>query len=135
MNINNLSASALSYFTGTESYTYGPFRKFVMTDGVTYLCQNGVAWFVDLIASHQTAALRKKADGMQVWKLQQLKDDKQHMAVAICEDGNYNELTRQLIEYTDFPFDRFADGMTVWLQEGYVPQLGECLVALLPSEY
>jgi hypothetical protein len=135
MSINNLDPNTLAYFTGTESYTYGPFRKFVMTDGATYLCENGCAWFLDLIASHQNQKVIKASTGFQVWKLTALPNDAENMAKAVCDDGNGNVLASQLIPYTDFPFDKMADGLTVYLQLGYVPGVGDCWVAMLPSEY
>lgn len=134
MSTKNLSSQTLAYFTGTESYTWGPFNKFLMTDGCTYLCHNGCGWFLDLIASHQTAALNKKARGKQFWKLQKITEPG-FMAVAVCDDGDGNILVEQKIEFTDFPFDRMPDGLTVYLQDGHVPQVGDCKVALLPSEY
>jgi hypothetical protein len=106
-----------------------------MTDGVTYLCANGAAWFVDLIASYQNADLRKASDGYQFWRLTPNKANGQHGATAVCDDGNGKILRKQEIEFTDFPFDRFNDKFEVWIQEGYVPSVGEVLVALLPSEH
>lgn len=134
MSINNLSSQTLAHFTDTEKYTWGPFRKFVMTDGCTYLCENGCGWLLDLIASHQTVALRKKANGAQFWRLEQL-DSKDYMARAVCDDGNGNIIIEQKIEFTDFPFDRFPNGITIYVKDGHVPSVGNCLVALLPSEY
>jgi hypothetical protein len=129
----NINPNALAYFTGTESYTYGPFRKFVMTDGVTYLCNHGCAWFVDLIASHQSADLRKKSDGFQVWRLEQC-NDKKAMARASCEDGNRNMLLEQKIEFTDFPFDVLPNGLTVYVEEGSINGRDLVWVAMLSSE-
>lgn len=132
MTTANLSSETLAYFTGNETYTWGPFRKFVMTDGCTYLCENGVGWFMDLIASHQTGNLIKKSAGFQFWKL--MKSEKADcMAVAVCEDGNGNVFVTQNIEYTDFPFDRI-NGLDVYLEEGSIDGRTTVWVALLASE-
>ena len=135
MNINNLNPEVLNGFCGTESYTYGPYRKFVMTDGATYLCDNGCAWFLDLVASHQTRSVIDGSAGFQFWKLLPTKNDAKNMAKAVCEDGNGNVLAKQLIPYTDFPFHKMPQGLTLYVQLGYVPSVGECWVAMLPSEY
>lgn len=129
-----ISASTLSQFSGTESYTWGPFRRFVMTDGVVYLCEYGCGWFADLIASYQNAKLHKAADGFQVWKLLKLDGDPKHMAVAVCEDGNGRKLQEQKIEFTDFPFADMPEGLTVYLEHGSVDGENLVWVAMLPGE-
>lgn len=133
MSIKNLSSETLGSFTGTASYTWGSFRKFVMTDGVTYLCENGCAWFLDLIASYQTAELHKKANGWQFWRIEQI-DTKDYMARAVCDDGNGNIIIEQPIEFTDFPFDRFPNGLSVYLEHGSIDGRNLLWVAMLPSE-
>ena len=133
MMTDNLTPSALSQFYGTEGYTWGPFRKFAMTDGVTYLCGNGAAWFVDLIASHQSKA-RAKLEEFQNWTLKPLNEPNM-MAVATCDDGNGNVVITQKIEYTDFPFDRFPAGLNVYVVLGSLNGKDASWIALLPSEY
>lgn len=128
--MNELDANTLAQFCGTESYTWGPFRKFVMTDGVTYLTRAGCAWFLDVVASYQTSELQASSSGFQEWKLSPNGDG----AVVRCTDGNYNILAEQEIEFTDFPFDRFPSGMTVWLEHGSIDGRNLIWVAMLPQE-
>lgn len=127
-----LKKSDLAYFTGTERYTHGPLRRFVMTDGVTHLCDHGCSWLVDLIASHQTKALQDKSEGFQEWHLQQTSNAE---AVVECRDGNLDTLLSQSIEYTDFPFDEFPNGIKIWLQHGSIDGRNMVWVAMLPSEH
>jgi len=132
MNVNNLSTHDLAQFYGTQTYTWGPFKRFAMTDGCLYLAKNGCSWLMDLIASHQTPTLVEKSDYFQVWRLKPLnKRDK--MAVVICEDGNGNEFLRQEIEYTDFPFDKIGPLM-LFLEEGSIDGKTTTWVLMLPSE-
>jgi hypothetical protein len=132
MMTDNLTPAALSHFYGTEGYAWGPFRKFAMTDGVTYVCMNGLSWFVDLIASHQSKA-RGKLEDFQNWTLKHL-TEQGFMAVATCDDGNGNVVVSQKIEYTDFPFDRFPSGFSIYVKLGSLNGKDLCWVALLPSE-
>lgn len=127
-----LDHASLASFTGSQSYTYGPFRKFVMTDGVEYLCNNGLAWFVDIIASHQTPELQKRSDGFQEWRLL---PSFAHDALIECVDGNYKKLCEQPIEYTDFSFERFPKGLRVWVERGSIDGTNMVWVAMLPTEH
>ena len=117
----------LPNFYGTENYyALSPlFRSFVLTDGARYLADAASAWWLmDAIASHLSsyrdedfvvAKFSKK--GNEWWKLR-------------LEDGNYNVLAQQAIEYSDFPLDE----ITLYV----IPQpMGDVTlhVILLPSEY
>lgn len=87
---------------GTENYYKHPFSKVVYSDGVKFVAETcGAHWLIDLILSHQTNA-KVRAQEFQVWSL-----DRAGVAsskfIAICEDGNGNVVTRQVIDYTDFP--------------------------------
>jgi len=53
------------------------------------------------------------------WKLE-VKEDKS--AILVCEDGNYHELYREKIEWTDFPLNNIE----LWFENG---------VLILPSEH
>lgn len=128
---HKLSASYLQNFSGTQNYTYGPFKRFVMTDGLVFLMANGCAWLVDAIASHQTSDVQKRADGFQVWTLQRNDNGDVNL---VCTDGNYNAIVRQQIEFTDFPFERFPSGLTVYVEYGSIDGVTPCWVAMLPSE-
>lgn len=113
--------STLPTFTGTTQwYRYKtPFAQFKYTDGVDYLANAAEAfWMLDIIASYQHEA-NVKDQPFQVFEFTKHEDDSMTL---IIQDGNYNELARQEIEYTDFPLDE----ITLWFVNK---------VALLPSEY
>lgn len=104
---------------GTESLYCHPFSSYVYTDGVKELVQQCKAyWLVDLVISHQ---LNKTvhATSFQVWELKRSKGD---AFLVVATDGNKNEIARQFIGYSDFPYDE----ATLWLVD-------ETL--LLPNEY
>jgi len=91
----------------------------VYTEGVKDMADTCKAyWLIDLIVSHQINAL-VRSEPFQVWELKKLRDGS---FKAIATDGNRNNLTRQLIPFSDFPYER----ATLWLVDG-------CL--LLPNEY
>lgn len=116
----------LAQFTGTENYYRHPLFKFTFTDGVEYMAKTYDAfWLIDVCMSHAAELIRKYgADseqcGLLVCKLR--RDPAGDGAVFVVEDGDYNELARQVIEYTDFPEPEF----TMWFQNG---------VLFLTSEY
>jgi hypothetical protein len=47
-----LTANDLLQFIGTENYYKCLFKNILHTDGVNFLNQNGLAWFIDVIGSH-----------------------------------------------------------------------------------
>lgn len=104
---------------GTVNYYKTLSPAVIYTDGVKIAAEKLDAyWLIDLIVSHQyNPAVRNTP--FQHWKLERVAGDK---FVAICEDGNDGEVTRQEIEYSDFPFDIFS----LWLTNG---------ILLLPAEY
>jgi len=110
----------LNTFTGTSQYyKASPLYNLNLTDGTKYLAEKtGCYWLIDIVGSYQGEP-KVKAEGFQVWKLK-VNDDKS--AVVTCEDGNYNEIIRQDIPFTDFPLKEIS----VWVQNG---------VCFLPSEY
>ncbi|NCT76504.1 MAG: hypothetical protein GXC78_18355 [Chitinophagaceae bacterium] len=78
------------------------------TDGVKELLQQCKDyWLVDLIISHQLNRT-VHATSFQVWKLKRCNGDS---FLITATDGNNNEIARQSIEYSDFPYD---EG-TLWL--------------------
>jgi len=88
--------------TGTENYYKHPFSKIVYSDGVKFVADTcGAHWLIDIILSWQTSP-KVKVQEFQVWSL-----DRAGVAsskfIAICEDGNGHVVTRQEIDYTDFP--------------------------------
>lgn len=126
---NRLTKSDLAHFTGTENhYRYSPllFRKILLTDGTKYVAdQAGAYWLMDIISSMQLEP-KVRNEGFQVWKLLLDDDSKTRSnmssAVVTCEDGNGNEVYRQVIDSTNFPLDEIK----FYLVDN---------VIMLPSEY
>ena len=131
--IDDLTPSDLANFYGSQRYFR--FMSLILTDGAKFVADCGCHWLLVAIASHQNKTLQKKADGLQVWKLKQLKDDPKHMAVLVCEDGNYKKMVEQKIEYTDFPFARFNGEFALWVEEGSLDGETTAQICLLPSEH
>lgn len=106
----------LRQFTGTEKY-YRHTLGLVFTDGVNW-CINTCScyWFLTMIGSYKYQLGKEE---FQVWQLAKTAEAK---AIVICEDGNKNELIRQEIPFTDFPYSR----LVLWCVDG---------VIMLPSEY
>lgn len=117
---HTLTQADLAQFTGTENWYRHPLcPRITYTDGVKYMAEHaGAYWLLDLIVSHQLDA-KVRREEFQVWKLQVTPEGK---ASVVCEDGNDNMVTRQDIEFSDFPLPE----MTLWFTND---------VILLPSEY
>jgi len=100
------------------------FPRIVLTEGVVELASKlKCYWLIDLIASHDTGKLRKEE--FLACKLKVCL--KKASAVLTIEDGNYNKLKSQKIQFTDFSLS----GLDIWAVdngEGY-------RVLMLPSEY
>ncbi len=112
-----LREESLGQFSGTE-YWYKHLSGYLYTDGVLYVAKEGGAfWLVDKILL--TTRAKKNLQEFGVWKLE-VKEDK--TAVLVCEDGNYNQLYQEQIEWTDFPLSRIE----LWFENG---------VLILPSEH
>ena len=109
---------SLNLFTGTEHYYQHPFG-ILYTDGVKFLADSCACyWLIDAVASWQYDELVKQTE-FQVYKLK-VNEDKS--AVLNIEDGNYNIIQTQAIEYTDFPLD----SIELWFTNN---------VCYLPSEH
>jgi hypothetical protein len=90
--------SALRQFTGTEHY-YRTNGNLVVTDGVKFLADEAKSyWLLDLYASH-LIGVRGEQEGFTVLKMTRVGAG----ASIVIEDGNGNQLARQLVEYTNFP--------------------------------
>jgi hypothetical protein len=99
----DLLAEELSNFIGSENY-YKHLGGLHYTDGVKYLAENAEAyWLVDLIMSYQSRVFRA-VNEFQVWTLQPHPDG-DCSTIAVCGDGDKNEIVRQEITYTNFPLD------------------------------
>lgn len=120
------AADELDQFTGTETWKrHGLLPSILYTEGVAYLAERaGAYWLIDDIAiangirDDETAAIQKEE--FQVWKLQ--RDPEGHGAWLTVQDGNYREIYRKRIEFTDFPLSEIV----LWFTDH---------VIMLPSEY
>ncbi|PIQ23106.1 hypothetical protein COW36_03525 [bacterium (Candidatus Blackallbacteria) CG17_big_fil_post_rev_8_21_14_2_50_48_46] len=73
----------------------------IITDGVKFLCeQTRCFWLIDCIFSYQTLEQIAK-EPFQVIDL--TVDLEKQTGLIVVTDGNEIELTRQDLEYTDFP--------------------------------
>lgn len=112
----------LQQFIGTENYYRHWFRRFVYTDGVHYVAEEGaVYWLLNAIASYQTRQLLRDPmlQEIQFWELQVNPDSS---AVLRCLRDTDDVALTQEIEFTDFPLD----SIKFYLTQG---------VLMLPSEY
>jgi hypothetical protein len=113
-----MNANELLHNTGGGQY-YKHLGNLLFTEGVNDACEKFQCfWFVDVCLSYQSKRFQEKNE-FQVWKLKRRVDNEFEV---ICEDGDDNELLRQLIEFSDFRHDE----LTFWFTNG---------VLLLPSEY
>jgi hypothetical protein len=113
-----LSEADLSQFTGSEHwYRHALNRHVVFTDGAKHAADEGGGyWLLDVIAVAQRYEKRVAAERFQVWKLAVRPD---RTATLTCEDGNYNTVYTQQLEFTDFP----APEVTLWFENNtiYLP--------------
>lgn len=116
-----LTESDLKQFSGSEQwYRHGLVERILFTDGAKHVADAGGAyWLLDEIALAQQYTKAVAAEEFQVWKLAL---GEGHSATLTCEDGNYNEVFRKRIEFTDFPLPE----ITLWFTDNTI---------LLPSEY
>ena len=112
-----LTKNKLRQFSGTENW-YRHLSGYLYTDGVQYVAQEGGACLlIDKILF--TTRAKNNLQEFGAWKLE-VNEDKS--AILVCEDGNYHELYREEIEWTDFPLLRIE----LWFENG---------VLILPSEH
>lgn len=97
-----ITEADLSQFTGTEQYyRHGLFRKVLYTDGVQFLAEEAAAyWLIDAIAAAQYGVKRVNAEEFQVWTLTV---GPACRARLTCEDGDYNAVYTQDLDFTTFP--------------------------------
>lgn len=89
----------LAYYTGTEYWYRHPLnRECLYTDGVKYFVEQvGGYWLLDILAT-EFFDLQHKAGFLSVTlKVEGSQAD------LVIEDGDYNELARKHIDYTDCP--------------------------------
>ena len=133
----------LSGFIGSAEF-YAPTllrHRFVCTEGMRHLCEQGEAhWILDLVASYLATRGRRldaACDGFQLWQLRKLPEGSKNTAEATCWTDTPGprsaRLVRQLIPYTDFPFD--AVGETFQFYVCGTGRHGDRWTAMLKSEY
>lgn len=133
--LRHLTPINLYGFSGSESWTHHWSKKIVLTDGSQFINRNGCDWWLNIIASCQTADLRKTSGGFQSWKLRKLTGEKKFMAVATCDDGNGNILVTKKIPFTDFPFSQLPYGLDMYVEEGSIDGKTTCWVCMLAAEH
>jgi len=112
-----LTAGELRQFTGTTQW-FKHLSGYLYTDGVQYVAEQGGAyWLLDKILFITRAKAKLQEFG--VWKLSVRED---RTAQLVCEDGNYNKLYVEKIEWTDFPLKK----VELWFENG---------VLILPGEH
>lgn len=117
-----LTQADLEQITSTENHYRHWLRRFVYTNGVKYLADEGGAyWLIDAIASHQTRQLLldPMLREIQFWEL---KVNPDRSAVLRCLRDTDDVALTQNIPFTDFPLD----SIKFYLTQG---------VLMLPSEY
>ena len=93
---STITKEELNQFTGSQQWFRHFSGRLVYTEGVQYIAEKaGAYWLIDLIASYQPI----QTEEFQFWTLRK----EGELFVAVCTDGNDNELVKQVIEYTDFP--------------------------------
>ncbi|MCK1671078.1 DUF6876 family protein [Bradyrhizobium sp. 150] len=108
----------LAQFSGTERwFRHSLMRTVSYTEGVQFLADKaGAYWLIDKVATLQLEPTIKREE-FQVWKLNVTGSK----ATLVCEDGNYNVVYSETIDFTDFPLDH----VELWFENG---------VIMLPSE-
>ena len=100
-----LTEADLAQFCGTENYYQHWLKRFVYTDGVKYLADEGGAhWLLDAIASHQTRNLLSDPmlQEIQFWELEV---NENNSAVLRCLRDTDDVALTQEIELTNFPLN------------------------------
>lgn len=118
----------LAHFYGTQEYhRWSILFRAVMTDGAKYLADHAECyWLMDMIASH---AMKQTKENRR-FLVAKIKKGEGNSATFTLEDGNYNVLAKQEIEYTDFCLDEYE----LFVQSTYDAN-GEYLVIMLKNEY
>ena len=94
--------SELAQFTGSlNHHRFSVLSKSALTDGSTFVAaQLQAYWLFDAIASHIDYGMLEDHD----MYCSKLRKSERGYELEI-QDGDYNELATQLIEYSDFPLD------------------------------
>ena len=103
---NILCEQDLRHFTGSENwYRHSLFSKFLYTDGVQYVAEQGEAyWLLDKIFICQHCVQSLRDEPFIVWDF--ILDEQGNGATLLCTDGNDTKLYSERILYTDFPLKK-----------------------------
>lgn len=107
-NLKNLNDSLVN-FSVTKNY-YKTHLGFVYTDGIKALCENFETtswWILDIIMSYQPQLFKEE---FQRWSVIKNVDGS---ATVTCEEGDYKELIRKEIQFSDI-----SGNCTVILENG-----------------
>ncbi len=102
--------AALMHFHGSDSFTrfnHITCPKVYASEGAMHVAREaGAFWLLEFIGLRCDSKEfpKIKAEEFQVWKL--AVDLEASSAVMTCEDGNYNEVFREVIEHTSFPLEK-----------------------------
>ena len=128
----------LAQFCGSMEYHATTLRgdTFVCTDGMMHLAETaGAYWLLDAVSSHQSHQLDLACDGFQLWQLRKLGQDRANDAELTCwrdtPTVDTKPVVRQLIPYTDFPFDELGETFQFYA----CGLIADRVVAMLKSEY
>jgi len=113
-----LTINELRQFTGTDQW-YKHISGYLYTDGVQYVAQEGGAyWLIDILLF--TTRSKNSLQEFEAWKLE-VNEDKS--AILVCEDGNYHELYREKIGWTDFSLNKIE----LWFEKALLIAEGQHL--------
>lgn len=128
----------LAQFCGTMEYHATTLRgqRFVCTDGMLHLAETaGAYWLLDIVASYQGHRLDRACDGFQLWQIRKLAKHCKNDAEVTCwrdtPTSDTKPAVRQLIPYTDFPFDELGDSFQFYA----CGSSADRVVVMLKSEY
>lgn len=117
--MSNDLINKLAMFTGSEVvYKHSIVSDIIYTDGIKFLCEEaGAYWFLDMVALYQLYTPVNRSN-LQVWNIKVHEDS---TATITVSDGNYNQLYKQSLKYTDFPIKDF----TIWFKDNTIFLLSE----------
>jgi hypothetical protein len=117
-----------SQSTGTNGYTrINPFApKLLGTTGAVEMAKELEAnWFFDIVASYMKQITKHSSENEEHFYAVRILKQPDNKAIFLIDDGNYKQVIRQDIEYTDLKMN-----LKCYLQTD-----GEHWVLMMPSEY
>lgn len=114
-------------FYGTDQYHKVTLGKLLATDGAKDCFEkNKCFWIADVISSYLDK-LKKREDTFFVARVFKHQDD---TADFYIDDGDENIVVHQKIPYSDLKVN-----VKMYVQPSSLPGVGDCFVALMPTEY